>query len=364
MKRQELHRVAVRKNQQKKSSQRRKVKFLSLQGSTEAAPAGEILLRYGFESIFVFSMLIFFLFCGADLPYKKMNDFYLPGLRKLEIPDRTQLEQMDIQSLKADIQVETPRQEGFERTQLWDVPHFRYTIHKNDTVSQISRHYNISMSTLLSLNKIANVKKMKVGEILIIPETDGILYTCIKGESLEDIINKFSLDKSELLKYNPYLTLINRELLVYPEQEIFIPGGKIPENKMREQMGELFVFPVQGSIIKGYGSVTDSVTRIETFHNGIDIGGSSGDAVKASLDGKVIAAGFNSSYGNYIIIEHSGGFRSLYAQLLDRFVLENDKVLQGEIIATVGTSGYAREPHLHFSLFKGKKSIDPMDYLN
>lgn len=364
MKRQKLEiRTSAEKPHRKKKSQWSNT-FVPLRGSVETPGISDIILRHGHVFICAMALMVFLPFCGSEKPYTQIKALSLPGLRSLEIPDKSLLNSLNIKTLRAETESIPVLQNPVERIVLWDLPHSNYVMNRNDTISQISRQYHISISTLLSINKIDNVKRMSEGMSLIIPQVEGILYTIKKGETLQDVAIRFSLDSSYLIPCNPYITLRDKQFSVHAGQELFIPGAVLHEQVLREQMGELFIFPVQGNVIKNYGNSIDDLTQIETFHNGIDIKGNSGDAVTASLDGKVIAIGFNSSYGNYIILEHQGGYRSLYAQLQDRAVQKNDKVLQGQMIATVGTSGYTREPHLHFSLFKGKKSIDPMDYLH
>ena len=364
MNRQELEKATERKVKHKKSHTRRKKKSISLAGSAGAPVLSEIILRGGNTSVFIMALVLFLIICGLDMPYSNMAVAYVPGLKTLEIPDNIMMESLDIKTLRADAGIQTPERQPVDKTILWDIPSFTYVINKGDTISQISRQYHTSLSTILSVNKIDNVKKMSPGQVLVIPELEGILYTCSKDDTVESLLEDYKIERAELIQHNPYIYLENGDLVLNSGQEVFIPGVRIPEENLREQMGELFIFPVQGSVIKGYGNIVDSLTQIESFHNGIDIKGNSGDAVKASLDGRVIAVGFNSSYGNYVILEHAGGYRSLYAQLEKSNVNRNDKVLQGEIIANVGVSGYAREAHLHFSLFKGKKSIDPLDFLH
>ena len=355
VKRQDLNRPVEKK---------KKHQYVSLQRKGIFSPGAEIFLRKGYEAVFYIALVLFLFLCGMDMPYRFMKPVMMTGLRQLEIPDQTLMENMEIRTLKADASSSLPMQPENELIRLWDIPHFNYVVNRQDTISQISRQYHISISTILSVNKIENVKRISEGLIIRIPEVEGVLHLVNKGETLEKILDFYKVEKNILVQYNPYIHQKKGNLEVHPGQELFIPGVKMPEQDFREHMGELFIYPVQGTVLKGYGSITDEMTKIESFHDGIDIKGDVGDSVKASLNGKVIALGFDSSFGKYIIIEHSGGYRSLYAHLQDILVKKNDKILQGEIIGKLGTTGYSRIPHLHFSLFKGKKSIDPLAYLH
>ncbi|QEN07169.1 LysM peptidoglycan-binding domain-containing protein [Oceanispirochaeta crateris] len=315
-----------------------------------------------FMTVFLFSLCFFFFILGTEIPYK--HTFYYGNLRNLSLPGETLLSQVEIKTLKAEAAVTLPYMADEKNMILWDVPNRKYRMTDSDRLSSLSQRYSISISTIISFNKLENIRHVREGDLLILPEIDGILYTVKKGDSLESLIKEYDLDRSLLVRYNPFIPLENGLLRVETDQELFLPQVSLDENEIRSKTGQLYVFPIKGRILKPFGEYRDSVTQIETFHNGIDILGNIGDPVKASFGGTVISAGFNNSYGNFIVLDHRNGYKSLYAHLSVISVQRNDKVLQGEMIGEVGKTGYAPTAHLHFSLFKEKKSVDPMDYLH
>jgi len=96
--------------------------------------------------------------------------------------------------------------------------------------------------------------------------------------------------------------------------------------------------------------------RGRTFHTGIDIRGrrKGGDSVLASRSGRVIWAGKKRGYGKLISLKHADGFMSRYAHLKKIFVKKGDKIKALERIGTVGSSGRADGPHLHFEILTPK----------
>ena len=100
------------------------------------------------------------------------------------------------------------------------------------------------------------------------------------------------------------------------------------------------------------------------MHYGIDIANKTGTAVKATLDGDVLKCGRSLVYGKYIIIRHSGGYQSLYAHLDKYLVRKGQNVSQGEIIGELGNTGRSTGPHLHFSIYKNQKPVDPVKQLS
>lgn len=93
-------------------------------------------------------------------------------------------------------------------------------------------------------------------------------------------------------------------------------------------------------------------------HSGVDIRGKTGDAVVASQNGKISIVDFSKSYGNYIEIDHGGGFKTRYAHLSKTNVKVGDTVSSGEKIGEVGSTGHSTGPHLHYELLKDGQKVD------
>ena len=104
------------------------------------------------------------------------------------------------------------------------------------------------------------------------------------------------------------------------------------------------------------------VTGIYKRHTGTDIGASYGAAVVAANSGKVTLAGWNSGYGNCIIIDHGGGKATLYAHLSAYSVSSGQSVSKGQRIGSVGSTGNSTGPHLHFEVLINGTAVDPMQY--
>lgn len=103
------------------------------------------------------------------------------------------------------------------------------------------------------------------------------------------------------------------------------------------------------------------------IHEGIDLYAPIRTPVLAARSGRVVAATRNRGMGNYIVIRHSDGLKTIYGHLTDIFVKKNSYVRQGQIIGSVGKTGNARSntilPHLHFELRKDGVPQDPLTYL-
>lgn len=121
------------------------------------------------------------------------------------------------------------------------------------------------------------------------------------------------------------------------------------------------IFPIKKPerISSGFGMRKHPIYRVWKFHTGIDISSTKGTPVYASGNGVVIRKDYFSGYGNYIEIEHAGGFRSFYAHLSRTMVSVGDSVSIAEQIACVGSTGIATGSHLHYEVRKGKRYLNP-----
>ena len=134
-------------------------------------------------------------------------------------------------------------------------------------------------------------------------------------------------------------------------------------NELNRVLGSLFIHPVQGRYSSYFGLRPDPFTGVPNLHNGVDIVNKPGTPILAAMAGTVRAAAFNFNYGNFVIIQHTGGYQTLYGHLSRYIVSKGEKVSQGEKIGELGTTGYSTGPHLHFSVFKNGEAVDPLPFL-
>jgi len=129
---------------------------------------------------------------------------------------------------------------------------------------------------------------------------------------------------------------------------------------LQEINGDLFIWPLYGTISSFYGNRRDPVNpdRWE-FHNGIDIRGRTGTPIRAAMAGRVSSVGFDRVYGNYVIINHHSGYRTLYAHLSVIRTRSGAYVAQGERIGDAGNTGLSTGPHLHFTVYKNGNTVNP-----
>jgi murein DD-endopeptidase MepM/ murein hydrolase activator NlpD len=126
-----------------------------------------------------------------------------------------------------------------------------------------------------------------------------------------------------------------------------------------ENSVQVMAMPVQGEMTSPFGWRIHPIYGTKSFHNGVDIGAQNGTPIVAALSGRVEAATYNDTYGYYIILDHSGDFRTIYAHCSELLVKQGDEVEKGDTIALVGSSGVSTGPHLHFEVRRGEFRINP-----
>ncbi len=112
----------------------------------------------------------------------------------------------------------------------------------------------------------------------------------------------------------------------------------------------------------GYGMRIDPIYGTPRFHSGMDFSANSGTEVYATGDGKVVEMGWQSGYGNTIVIDHGFGYVTRYAHLQAFKTYRGKKVVRGEVIGEVGNTGKSTGPHLHYEVQVRGRMVNPINY--
>lgn len=120
-----------------------------------------------------------------------------------------------------------------------------------------------------------------------------------------------------------------------------------------------------------YTRVTDEfgwrvhpITKKNQFHKGVDLGAASGSSILAAYDGVIVAAAYDWSMGNYVMISHGSGLFTIYMHCSKLLCKVDDVVARGEKIALVGSTGSSTGPHLHFGVKLNGEYVSPWNYLS
>jgi len=238
-----------------------------------------------------------------------------------------------------------------QRTLLYN----SHIMQSGDNVSTLAINYGLNQDSIISINKVSNSRLLQVGRVLKIPNQDGIYHTVRANESLSSIAERYKVDKKGIQFVNELFSD-----KVVAGTDLFIPGARLDWSRLQEINGDLFIWPLYGPLTSYYGYRRDPFNPSRRqFHSGIDIRGARGAPVRAAMPGRVSSVGYNNVYGNYVVIDHHSGYRTLYGHLNVIRTRTGAYVSQGERIGDVGSTGQSTGPHLHFTVYKNGVTVNP-----
>jgi len=245
-----------------------------------------------------------------------------------------------------------------------------YVVQNGDTLASIADKFSISEDTIRWANGVTG-DYLKVGQKLKILPITGVLYKVTEGDTLATISEKFSASEQDVFDIN---WLDSKNLKV--GQQLLVPNGRMPQPKPKPkpivtpvspqppvptpQPGDApiatgnFVRPATCGIITNYFSA---------WHAGVDIAQSGGCPIIAIDSGVVTMARWYGAGGLQVIIDHQNGYISLYAHHASIYVREGQKVIRGQQIGYMGTTGRSTGVHLHFGLQKNGVWVNPLAYI-
>jgi len=197
-----------------------------------------------------------------------------------------------------------------------------HQVRPGQTLFRIAKTYGVGVDELSRVNRIADPADIEIGNRLFIPGARRVLDVPV---------------------YRPEQTAtLERKL----------PAREIGNSRLQ------FAWPVQGKIIARFG------VEKELRNNGIAIAAPEGTPIRAAEQGKVIYGGADlRDYGNLIVIDHDGGFATVYAHNQVNLVTRGERVSKGQVIAKVGMTGVAETPYVHFEIRQNAKAKDPLAFL-
>ena len=124
-----------------------------------------------------------------------------------------------------------------------------------------------------------------------------------------------------------------------------------------------FIKPIDGIISSKYGLRDPTTSTVPKDHTGTDIAANTGTKIKSATDGEVVLSSEEGDYGKHLKIQ-IGEVSIIYAHCNNLYVKQGDKVVQGQEIAEVGSTGNSTGPHLHFEIRYQERTVDPEKILS
>lgn len=243
-----------------------------------------------------------------------------------------------------------------------ELSYFTYRVKAGDMIGYIADEYGITQDTIISVNGIRQSRLLQVGQYLKIPSMPGILYTVREdGESPETIAQKFDVSAEKCARVNS----LGQTAALNAGVTLFVPDAELDSVTLAEINGDLFRTPLRAryTLSSYYGWRRSPFTGARSFHSGIDMAAPQGTSIYAALAGRVTTVGYNATYGNYVIVTHHSGYRTLYAHMSAVLVVNGQNVDTDTRLGRVGSTGLSTGPHLHFSVFKWNNTVNPLELL-
>jgi murein DD-endopeptidase MepM/ murein hydrolase activator NlpD len=252
-----------------------------------------------------------------------------------------------------------------------------YRVRQGDSLTGIAHHFGLQMMTLWWANKLSGKDDLHLGQELIIPPADGILYTVKDGDTLESLARKYETPPEAIVKYNE----IEGTTLIIGQQ-LLLPGGEGAPIRVARERARAASAPARTSTSRSRSGGSSRGGALgwpvpgghinQYFHYGhyaIDIGAGYGAPVVAAGGGRVIFAGWRNNGGGYQVwISHGGNRYTTYNHMSSLSVGSGASVSRGQQVGRIGSTGWASGPHLHFEVWVGQiwsggYRVNPLNYL-
>ncbi len=251
-------------------------------------------------------------------------------------------------------------------------------VSEGDTLWKISKRYRVALRDIIDLNRLSPPYHLNEGQRIKVPPP--LEYTVRKHDSLYKVSRLFNVSLYKLAKVNNLQEPYN----LNPGQSLRIPSSKkrvaiarsskakvaykytkvSPEKRpaaltVNGSKKPQFTWPVKGNVISTYGA-----KKSGQYNDGINISVPRRARVASAASGVVAYVGDDlKSYGNLILIRHSGGMTTAYAHLSSINVKKGARVKRRQFIGKAGSTGNVSSSQLHFEIRKGSKTYNPLRYL-
>lgn len=226
-----------------------------------------------------------------------------------------------------------------------------YAIKEGDTVGNIAEHFNLKPNTILWANGLTATSALTPGKTLRILPVDGVLHTVKKGETLSSLSLTYKVYTESIIEANG----LTSQGFIVADREIIIPGGAplppAPKKKSSPSSSERILADVRGLL----AHPAPGAYRSQGLHwrNAVDLANGCGSPIVAAAAGTILKAdgsGWNGGFGKYIMVQHAGGYVTVYGHLSQILVEPGQAVDRGSRIGSIGATGHATGCHVHFEV--------------
>jgi murein DD-endopeptidase MepM/ murein hydrolase activator NlpD len=241
-----------------------------------------------------------------------------------------------------------------------------YTVKGGDTIWDIAEEFTVSVDTIRFANNLSNINDIHPGDELKILPVSGIAHKVKSGDTIYSVAKRYGVDSQAILNF-PFND-VDETLALQIDQVLIVPDGIMPQEQPWSPPVK-YAAPVPEVPVLAGNWVWPLVGGISQYprwyHMAVDITGNIGTPIMAARSGRVVACSPDRwGYGNHVIIDHGGGFSTLYAHLSGFNVSVGQEVAGGgTVVGWVGMTGRTSGPHLHFEIRQNGIPVNPLSYL-
>jgi len=226
-----------------------------------------------------------------------------------------------------------------------------YVVREGDSLSQVADMFGVTTNTIIWANDISRASAIQPGQTLTILPISGVRHTVEDGDTLKSIAKDYDGNLEEILEYNG----LSENAMLSVGEEIVIPDGEISAPTQTSNATHI-AHNTGGPSYEGYYMrPINGGVRTQGLHgyNAVDLASPAGTPIVAAASGQVIISknyGWNGGYGNYVVIKHGNGTQTLYSHNARNSVKVGQRVVQGQVVGYVGSTGKSTGNHVHFEV--------------
>ena len=294
-----------------------------------------------------------------------------------ELQEAIETEQAQYEAMKKRIQFMYEQGESNYFAMLMSAEDFSDMLNKADYIEQLSAYDRQKLDEYVAITQYVRLCKseLELQKMVLDKTKEGVV---IRQNEIEELIaakmvriqeyetdiatQQAAIDEyEEDLKFqNELISQLEAEVKEAKREILLENGISISYN------GETLTWPCPSytRISSPFGWRMHPTLGVNKFHNGVDMAAPKGTDILAAFSGEVVAATYNSTMGNYVMINHGGGLYTIYMHASKLSVSRDDIVVRGEKIGEVGSTGRSTGNHLHFTVRKNGEYVSPWEYIS
>lgn len=291
-------------------------------------------------------------------PYKLLFILLVPAcLARADYPEIKQLDAQDVlyKQLQADIESYHKAVSSAAPPALPPLQFFAYINRRGLDLFALAARLNLPYDTLATLNLADSPAAFKLLERILIPNRPGIFVLAQPASTFQELLLSLRLDSGKNQERVLVADSGTRQAFLFYRGEVFHAIERA------YFLNILFRYPLPSHVLTSrYGIRENPFTGSKEFHHGLDLAAPVGTEVLAARDGTVEEAGTHPVLGRYVLLQHEGGYQTVYGHLSSINVALQQRVASGMILGTVGNTGVSTGSHLHFEIRHKGDAKDPL----